>query len=102
MNKYNLTALTFQGYGVQRHFQQYFSYIVAIIINGGSNRSTQRKTRPVANFITQCYIESTAFVAICTGCTGSYKSNNHTITITMALGSYVYEERKLKTLHQLG
>ena len=74
------------------------------VINGGGNRSTQRKTRPVINFITQCYIEytsplagleSTAFVAICTGCTGSYKSNNHTITITTALGSYVYEERKL-------
>ena len=59
MNKYNLTALTFQGYGVQRHFQQYFSHIVAISINGGGNQSTQRKTRSVANFITQCYIEYT-------------------------------------------
>ena len=31
------------GYGVQRYFQQYFSYIVAISFTGGENRSTQRK-----------------------------------------------------------
>ena len=114
MNKYNLAALTFRGsygYGVQRHFQQYISYTVVISIIGGGNQSTQRKRRPVTNFITQCYIEYTSplagleftvFVAICTGCTGSYKSNNHTITMTTARGSYVFEEKKLKMLHQLG
>ena len=31
------------GYGVYRHFQQYFSYIVAVSFIGGGNQSTQRK-----------------------------------------------------------
>jgi len=31
------------GYGVIRHFQQYFSYIVAVRFIGGGNQSTQRK-----------------------------------------------------------
>jgi len=30
-------------YGVYRHFQQYFSYIVAVSFIGGGNRSTRRK-----------------------------------------------------------
>ena len=30
-------------YGAECHFQQYFSYIVAISFIGGRNRSTQRK-----------------------------------------------------------
>jgi len=29
--------------GVKRHFQQYFSYIVAVSFIGGGNRRTQRK-----------------------------------------------------------
>jgi len=29
--------------GAQRHFQQYFSYIVAISFIGGGNRRTRRK-----------------------------------------------------------
>ena len=32
-----------KGYGVQHHFQQYFSYIVAVSFIGSGNRSTQRK-----------------------------------------------------------
>jgi hypothetical protein len=32
-----------KGYGAQRHFQQYFSYIVAVSVNGGGNRSTRKK-----------------------------------------------------------
>ena len=32
-----------QGYGIKRHFQQYFSYIVAVRFIGGGNQSTQRK-----------------------------------------------------------
>ena len=28
--------------GVYRHFQQYFSYVVAVSFIGGGNRSTQR------------------------------------------------------------
>ena len=31
------------AYGVRRHFQQYFRYIVAVSFIGGGNRSTQRK-----------------------------------------------------------
>jgi hypothetical protein len=31
------------GYGVQRHFQQYFSYIMAVSFIGGRNRSARRK-----------------------------------------------------------
>jgi hypothetical protein len=30
-------------YGAQRHFQQYFSYIVAVSFIGGGNWSTRRK-----------------------------------------------------------
>ena len=30
-------------YGVKRHFQQYFSYIVAVRFIGGGNRSPRRK-----------------------------------------------------------
>ena len=29
-------------YGFYRHFQQYFSYIMAVSFIGGGNRSTQR------------------------------------------------------------
>ena len=32
-----------RGYNVQRHFQQYFSYIVAVSFIGGGNQSTRRK-----------------------------------------------------------
>ena len=32
-----------QGYGIKHHFQQYFSYIVAVSFIGGGNQSTQRK-----------------------------------------------------------
>jgi len=43
-------------YGVYRHFQQYFSYIVAVSFIGGGNRSTRRKPptccKSLTNFIT--------------------------------------------------
>ena len=32
-----------QVYGVYRHFQQYYCYILAVSFIGGGNRSTQRK-----------------------------------------------------------
>ena len=42
-------------YSVQRHFQQYFSYIAAVRFIGGWNRSTQRKppilSKSLTNFI---------------------------------------------------
>ena len=31
------------GYGVKRHFQQYFSYIVAVSFTGGGNQCAWRK-----------------------------------------------------------
>jgi hypothetical protein len=52
----DLKGLGGQGYGVQRHFQQYFSYIMAVSFIGGENRSTQRKPqtchKSLASFIT--------------------------------------------------
>jgi hypothetical protein len=35
--------------GVQRHFQRYFSYTMAVSFIGGGNRRTRRKPRPVAS-----------------------------------------------------
>ena len=62
---------------------------------GGGNRSTRRKLptcrKSQTNFITNCCIEYTSsrtgstiktLVVIGTDCTGSYKSNYHTITTT--------------------
>jgi hypothetical protein len=46
------------GYGVLRHFQQYFNYIVHVAVNfmGGGNLSTRRKPptcrKSLTNFIT--------------------------------------------------
>jgi hypothetical protein len=43
-------------FGVQRHFQQYFSYIMATRFSGGGSRSTRRKlptlSKQLVNFIT--------------------------------------------------
>ena len=39
----------FMVYGVLRHIQQYFSYIVAVSFIGGGNRSTAENHRPVAS-----------------------------------------------------
>jgi hypothetical protein len=40
---YLLLVVYGDGYGAIRHFQQYFSYIVAVRFIGGGNRSTRRK-----------------------------------------------------------
>ena len=84
-------------YGVYRHFQQYFSYIVLPSFIGGWNMSNRRKqsTCPklLTNFITFCCIEYTSpwkgfeltiLALICTGCTDRCKSNYHTITTMTA------------------
>ena len=46
--------------GVWRHFQQYFSYIIAVSFIGGGNMRTRRKPpncrRSLTNFITKCCI----------------------------------------------
>ena len=80
------------GYGVQHHFQQYFSYIMAVSFIGGGNRSTHRKPQTchntLKNLITYCCIKYTlpwaAFkltmlVVIGTDCKGSWKLNYPTI-----------------------
>jgi hypothetical protein len=45
--------------GVERHFQQYFSYFVAISFIGGGNRRIRRKPptcrKSLTNLITKCY-----------------------------------------------
>jgi hypothetical protein len=54
-------------YGVKRHFQQYFSYIVAVSFIGGGNRNTRRKPpicrKSLTNFLRLC---STPRPLICT------------------------------------
>jgi hypothetical protein len=80
-------------FDVKRHFQQYFSYIVADSFIGGRNRSTRRKQptcrKTLTIFITYCCIECTSpwagfelttLVVIRTDCIGSYKSNYHAIS----------------------
>jgi hypothetical protein len=48
-------------YGVSRHFQRYFSYIVVVRFIGGENRSTRRQPstcrKSQTNIITLCCIE---------------------------------------------
>jgi hypothetical protein len=52
------------GYGVHRHLQHYFSYIVTVSFIGGRNRSTRGKPltchKSLTNFITQCCIKYTS------------------------------------------
>ena len=67
------------GYGVERHFQQYFSHIGVVSFIGGGNRSiTEENHRHPSGF------ELTTLMVIGTGCIGSLKSNYHTITTTTA------------------
>ena len=51
-------------YGVWRHFQQYFSYIVVVSFIDGGNLSTPRKPqtcrKSLSNFITKCCIDYTS------------------------------------------
>ena len=51
----NCFRLLFRFYGVQRHFQQYFSYIVVVSFIDGGNQSTQWKP-------TTCRKSSTNFI----------------------------------------
>jgi hypothetical protein len=53
-------------FGVKRHFQQYFSNIMATNISGGRSRSTQREPpimdKQLVNFITCGYESSAPFL----------------------------------------
>ena len=52
------------SYGVETHFQQYYSFIVEVSFIGGGNRSAWRKPptcrKSLTNCITQCFIEYTS------------------------------------------
>ena len=71
------------------HFQQYFSYIVAVSLIGGGN---QRKPPQVTDKLYHMYrlylarvgFELTTLVVVGSDCIGSGKSNYHTITTRMA------------------
>jgi len=79
-------------YGVQRHFQQYFSYIVAVRLIDGGNWCTRRKQRlPQVTdklyfiilhrvYFAWVRFEPTTSVMIGTDGTGSCNSNYHSIT----------------------
>ena len=77
------------GISVQRQFQQYFSYIMAVNFIDGGNRSTRRKpptcSKSLTNFTTYCCIEYTSLWAgfelatLVAIAIGHCKSNYHVI-----------------------
>ena len=80
-------GLWFYVYGVQCHFQQYFSYTVVVSFISGGNQSSRRKPTDLAQVTDTLYhimfdressIELTTIVVIGTDCRGSCKSNYHT------------------------
>ena len=88
---------------VLRHFQHYFSNIVAVSLIGAGSQRTLGKSPTcrmlMTAFITLCCIEytspSTGFelTTLGTDCIGSYKSNYHTIMTTTApefYASHIY------------
>ena len=89
------------GFGVERHFQQYFSYIVVVSFIGGENWSTWRKPPSYRNSPTNWHImlyrvhlpwlgfELATLVVFDTYCIGSWKSNYHTTSTTTAR-IYIY------------
>ena len=81
--------------GAQRHFQQYFSYIVAVSFIGGVKPEDTEKTTDLSQVTDKLYhivlytspwsgFELTKSMVIGTDCIGSCKSNYHTITATPA------------------
>ena len=55
-----------KAYGVERHFQKYFDYIVAVSFIGGGNRSTRRKPYHIIKWGKNSYriIKYLAFIFI--------------------------------------
>ena len=56
VNNFNIILFGWLYGALKRHFQQYFSYIVAVNFIGGGNRNTQKKPptcrKSLTNFIT--------------------------------------------------
>jgi len=69
------------GYGVERHIQQYYSYIVAVSFISGENRNARRIPPTYGKSLTNLYRVHLAWadlitlVVIGTDCTGSCTSN---------------------------
>ena len=61
-------------YGVQRHYQKYFSYIMAVSFIGGGNQRKPRLWQTLSH-LTWDGLELTTLVVIGTDCIGIYKSN---------------------------
>ena len=85
--------IKYYGYGVQRHFQQNFSYIEAVSFSGGGNRRTWRKPLTCHKLyhimlcrvhITWAGFELTFSMGIGTDCISSCKFNYMYHTITTA------------------
>jgi len=86
------------GYDVERHFQQYFSYIIVVSLTGGGNRSTRinlptsrKSLKTLSHNVvsrTPCHYRD----LIGTDCIDSYKFNDRRITTTTTdyLTSHVY------------
>ena len=72
--------------GVKRHFQQYFSYIVAVSFIGRGNQRKPQVTDKLYHIMLytspRSRFELTTPVVIGTDCIGSCKSSYHTITAT--------------------
>ena len=80
-------------YGIQRHFQQYFSYIMAVSFIGWGNQSTQRKAQACRKslrnviMLPRVRFKLTTLVVIGIYCTGSCKSNYYMIMMAIWLDS---------------
>jgi len=84
---YYLILLKGEGFDVYRHFQHYFSYIVALsFIGGGNHVPTASCWLTLSHNVVSSTprlsggFELTTLVMIGTDCIGSYKSNYHTTT----------------------
>jgi hypothetical protein len=51
----DISLICLRGYGVKRHFQQYFSYILAVSFIGGWNPSTRKKTIDLSQVTDELY-----------------------------------------------
>jgi hypothetical protein len=76
-----LVGLRGYGFGALRHFQQYFSYIVAVSFIGGGNLSTWRKLSVLHNcnthFLSYCCLLILSYSA------GGRRGHDHTVVFLL-------------------